>query len=88
MQFVHVDLYTMDLPSENSAERLREHVLGIAAASEEQDLSKLKPIARNFRQMHNSDPKGLHIWGIDRVLLNIGGGGGGGLTPQETLSTT
>ncbi|KAG8536139.1 hypothetical protein GDO81_027033 [Engystomops pustulosus] len=47
--------------------RIREHVTGILAASFVslvEDILKLKPIPRHFRQFHHSDPSGFKntIW--------------------------
>lgn len=54
--------------------RIREHVLGIEAAKNEEVLDQLKTIPRHFKQFHNSDASGLQVCGIDRVFISKRGG--------------
>lgn len=49
-------------------------MLGIRAATSEDDLSKLKPIPRHFKTHHNCNAVLLQVWGIDRVLQDKRGG--------------
>lgn len=65
------------LTSREFKRRVREHVLGIVAASGEYDNIHLKTLPRHFKKFHNCDPSVLKVRGIDRVLLTSRGGGGG-----------
>lgn len=67
-------LIYIGLTSRELRRRTREHVLGIIAAKDVEDITSLKPIPRHFRMAHNCDAKSLRVWGIDRILSNLRGG--------------
>lgn len=67
-------LIYIGLTSRELRRRVREQVLGIINSHNEADISRLTPIARHFKATHGSDPRGLRVWGIDRILPNNRGG--------------
>ncbi|XP_056404803.1 uncharacterized protein LOC130296828 isoform X2 [Hyla sarda] len=50
--------------------RIREHVLGILAAANQEDISCLTVIPRHFKIHHDCNPSGLRFRGIDRIFIS------------------
>ncbi|KAM4024407.1 uncharacterized protein ACNLHF_022240, partial [Anomaloglossus baeobatrachus] len=54
--------------------RIREHVLDIENAKQEEDPNKLKTIPRHFKLKHECDSTLFQAKGIDRILIGMRGG--------------
>lgn len=61
------------LTSRQLRRRTRQHVLGIIAAREIENMEELRTLPQHFKECHNSDPTGLKVKGIDRVYSSIRG---------------
>lgn len=67
-------LIYIGLTSRPLKRRVREHVLGIEAAKNEEDLTSLKTIPKHFKLKHDCNARLLRVRGIDRILIGERGG--------------